>query len=135
MTSQPSSRTIPLTEEELAIGKASVVTGKVRVHTRTESLQEIAEAELERETVEVTRVPVDREINEIPCIRTEGDLTIVPVVEEVLVVEKRLFLKEEIHLRRRRTTEIVSVPVEVRKQRAEIERIDFANHEQQEKPR
>jgi uncharacterized protein (TIGR02271 family) len=135
MSDQSSSQPIPLAEEELAIGKTSVVTGKVRVHTRVQHLEKIAEAELERETVEVTRVPVDREINEIPHIRTEGDLTVVPVVEEVLVVEKRLFLKEEIHLRRRRTTEVVSVPVEVRKQQAEIERIDFADHEQQEKSR
>jgi len=56
-----------------------------------------------------------------PEIRTEGDVTIVPVLEEVLVVEKRLVLKEELHIRRRIETETVEVPVILRKQRAIIE--------------
>ena len=51
-----------------------------------------------------------------------GDLTIVPVVEEVLVVEKRLVLKEELHIRRTSQTELVEVPVTLRKQRAVVER-------------
>ena len=74
------------------------------------------------ESVEVTRVPVNREIDTAPSIRTEGDVTIIPVVEEVIVVEKRLVLKEEIHLRRTVTREDVAVPVKLRKQRAIIER-------------
>jgi stress response protein YsnF len=48
----------------------------------------------------------------------------VPVLEEVLVVEKRLVLKEELHIRRRATTETVEVPITLRKQRAVVERID-----------
>jgi stress response protein YsnF len=42
-----------------------------------------------------------RIVETAPEIRTEGDVTILPVVEEVLVVEKRLVLKEELHIRRR----------------------------------
>jgi stress response protein YsnF len=57
-----------------------------------------------------------------PGIRTEGDVTIVPVLEEVLVVEKRLLLKEELHIRRGVETETVEVPVTLRKQRAVVER-------------
>jgi stress response protein YsnF len=74
--------------------------------------------------VEVTRVPIARIVETAPEIRTEGDLTIVPVLEEVLVVEKRLMLKEELHIRRRAATETVEVPVTLRKQRAIVERID-----------
>jgi stress response protein YsnF len=44
------------------------------------------------------------------------------VLEEVLVVEKRLVLKEELHIRRRVETETVEVPVTLRKQRAVVER-------------
>ena len=54
------------------------------------------------EEADVRRVPVNRVITEIPQTRQEGDVTIVPVVEEVLVVEKRLLLKEEIHIERKR---------------------------------
>lgn len=63
-------------------------------------------------------------MSEAPQVRIEGDVTIVPVMEEVLVIEKRLMLVEEIHIRRVATREDVSIPVELRKQRATIERED-----------
>lgn len=55
-----------------------------------------------QEDVEVERIPVNRFIDGPVETRQEGDLTIVPVVEEVLTVQKRLLLKEEVHIRRRR---------------------------------
>lgn len=109
--------------EELHVAKQQITTGKVRVQTTTEVVEEIAQASLAHEIVEVSRVPVGRDIDRAPEIRTEGDLTIVPVVEEVLVVEKRLVLKEELHVRRRVRTEAVAVPVQLRKQRATVERL------------
>ena len=114
---------IPLVEETATIGKREVVTGRVRVRTVTDTLEELARADVQRETVEVTRVPVDRMIESSPEIRTEGDVTIVPIIEEVLVVEKRLVLKEELHIRRRVAAETVEVPVTLRKQRAIVERL------------
>jgi stress response protein YsnF len=48
-------------------------------------------------------------------------VTIIPVLEEVLVVEKRLVLKREIRIRKR-SSETVEIPVSLRKQRAEVER-------------
>ncbi len=114
---------IPLAEEELRLDKRQITTGKVRVRTVTDVVDEIARASLDTETVEVTRVPVDRMVDRAPEIRTENGVTIVPVLEEVLVVEKRLVLKEELHIRRRIETESVEVPVELRKQRAIVERL------------
>jgi stress response protein YsnF len=67
---------------------------------------------------------VDRVVSEAPGVRTEGGVTIVPVLEEVLFVEKRLVLKEELHIRRTATTETVELPVTLRKQRAVIERVE-----------
>jgi uncharacterized protein (TIGR02271 family) len=118
-----SEEVIPLVEETATVGKRQVVTGRVRVQTVTDTIEELAHADVERETVEVTRVPVDRMVETAPKIRTEGDVTIVPVLEEVLVVEKRLVLKEELHIRRRVAAETVEVPVTLRKQRAIVERI------------
>ena len=115
---------IPLVEETATIGKREVVTGRVRVRTVTDTLEELARADVQRETVEVTRVPVDRMIESAPEIRTEGDVTIVPILEEILVVEKRLVLKEELHIRRRVAAETVEVPVTLRRQRAIVERLD-----------
>jgi stress response protein YsnF len=68
-------------------------------------------------------VPIDRVVDVAPAVRTENDVTIVPVVEEVLVVEKRLVLKEELHIRRKAETKPVEVPVTLRKQRAVVERL------------
>jgi hypothetical protein len=55
------------------------------------------------EDVEVERVPVNRIIDQPVETRHEGDTMIVPVVEEVVTIQKRLLLKEEVHIRRRRT--------------------------------
>jgi uncharacterized protein (TIGR02271 family) len=114
---------IPIAEEELRLDKRMVTTGKVRVRTSVDIETEMVKATLEGETVEVTRVPIDRIVDHAPDIRTEDDVTIIPILEEVLVVEKRLVLKEELHVHRRRTTEDVETPVELRKQRAVIERV------------
>lgn len=122
---EPSSDTevIPITEEELRLDKREVTTGKVRVRTSVDVETELVRATLEGETIEVTRVPIDRIVERAPEVRTENDVTIIPILEEVLVVEKRLVLKEELHLHRRRTIEDVETPVELRKQRAIIERV------------
>ena len=119
-----SEETIALAEEVLKVGKREVVTGRVRVRTETETVETAARADLEGESVEVTRVPRDEFVEAAPPVRTEGDVTILPVVEEVLVVETRLLLKEEIHVRRTATRETVEIPVTLRRQRAVVERID-----------
>lgn len=114
---------IPIVEEEARIGKREVVTGRVRLRTEVEIVREPVSATLEEDVVEVTRVPVDRMIDAVPETREEDGVTIVPVVEEVLVVEKRLVLKEEVHIRRVRRSETVEVPVELRKERVVVERL------------
>ena len=114
---------IPIVEEELRLDKREAVTGRVRVRTVVEVVEEMAQASLDEETVEVTRVPVDRMVDEAPAIRTENDVTIVPVLEEVLVVEKRLVLKEELRIRLQTRSEDVQIPVQLRKQRAVVERL------------
>jgi uncharacterized protein (TIGR02271 family) len=113
---------VPVTEEVLTVDKRTVPSGRVRVETRTETVTALAEAALETNDVEVERVPVGREIDGIPEVRTEGDVTIVPVVEERIVVERRLVLREEVHIKRRRTVETVRAPVELRRQQVVISR-------------
>jgi stress response protein YsnF len=75
---------------------------------------------------------LEREIDAAPPIRTEGDVTIIPVVEEILVVEKRLMLREEIHVRQTATTQSVEVPVTLRKQEAVIDRQDVTTNANEE---
>lgn len=117
-------RTLPLFEEKAAVGVRTVDRGRVRVTTRVLTHEDSVVRFLTRETVEVVRVPVGREVEAVPALREEPDGTIVvPVVEERLVVETRLVLREEVHLRRRRETETVTVPVSLRREEAEVRRL------------
>ena len=113
---------IPLVEEVAHVTKERVGTGRVTVKTVTDAFDETVEAELMREAVSVTRVPIDREVTTVPQIRTEGNVTIVPVLEEILFVEKRLVLKEEIHITRASVTDTFASHVTLRRQRAVVGR-------------
>lgn len=113
---------LPLVEEVLNIEKQQT-TRKVRVHTKLEIVEERIEEELTTEQVFVTRKTVNAYVDAAPTIRTVGDLTIIPVLEEVLVLEKKLLLKEEIYIQRKEIRETVVETVPVRKQRAVIEAV------------
>jgi len=126
MRGEDESPTIPLAEERLDVSVSKAVTGRVRVSTRTETVEDVVRQELRSVRAEVVRVPVNRTLEPgetPPAARTEGDVTIVPVFEEIVVVEKRLVLKEELHITQQTTTEQIEVPVELRKQRAVVERL------------
>jgi uncharacterized protein (TIGR02271 family) len=113
---------IPLVEEQLSIAKRQVESSRVRVHVTVEQRQEFITEQLMRDEVEVERVPRNVRVTELPHVRLEGNTTIVPVVEEVLVVEKALVLVEEIHISRRSVAEDARIPVSIRSERATIER-------------
>jgi len=117
--------TIALAEETAKVTLREAETGRVRITTRTEVSTEVIRQELQGMRAEVVRVPVDRTLEPgetPPTPRTEGDVMIIPIFEEVVFVEKRIVLKEELHITQRVTTETVEVPVELRKQRASVER-------------
>ena len=114
--------TIPLVEEKLSVAKRVVPTARVRISTVVDERQEWVREDLRREEATVERVPVGREVTEVPEVRQEGDILIVPVVEEVLVVEKRLVLKEELHVRKTHSVERFEEPVVLRATRAVVER-------------
>ncbi len=114
---------IPLVEEQLTVSTRAVETGRVRVRTVVDEHTEYARADLFRDAVQIERVPVDREVAAVPIVREEGDTLIFPVVEEVLVIEKRLILKEEVRLTRTRTAEAFEQPVTVRSTRAIVDRL------------
>ena len=114
---------IPVFEEEVVVDKHSVVTGQVRVRTITESVDDVAHATLEKQNIEIRRVPIDQIVDTPPLVRTEGDVTIIPVLEEQLVVEKRLLLKEEIHIHRHTDSDVIEEPITRRKQRVVVDRL------------
>lgn len=119
-----SRQTLELAEEFASVEIVREELGLVRVRTVTDSIDDVVSATVRGEMVEVTRHPVDREVDTAPEPRTEGDVTIIPVVEERAVVVTRLFVTEEIHVRRKVTEEPTELPVSLRRQRVVVERVD-----------
>jgi uncharacterized protein (TIGR02271 family) len=114
---------IPVMAEEAAISTEEVVRGVVRVHKRVETYEETLDAALTTETVTVERVPVNTLVEgEAPQMREENGVIIIPVLEEVLVVEKRLLLREEVRLTRQATTAGNPQVVTLRRETVEVER-------------
>ena len=118
---------IPLVEERLSVSKRQVENGRVRVHVTIEEHEETIAEQLMRDDLQIERVPRNQRLDEVPHVRLEGNTTIIPVVEEVLVVEKALVLVEEIHICRRSVAEPVEIPVTLRSEQARVERQDAAD--------
>jgi len=119
--------TVPVHEERLHVETHEVDTGRgVRVHKHVAEQPETVRQELWHEQIDVERVPLDSVVAVLPQVRHEGDTMIVPVVEEVLVVEKRYRIKEEVHIRRRRTAEMHEATVPLKSEELTIERFDNA---------
>ena len=113
---------VPLSEEFVTVDKRVEETGVVRVHKQTSERSETVRFETNHESVSVERVPIDRIVEGPVEIRQEGDVTVIPVLEEVVVVEKRLMLREEVRVTRTRTTVPEERTVTLRKEQAVVER-------------
>ena len=118
-------QTIELLEETLRVAKRTVERGRVRVSVLTETEQRQVRETLRSSRVEVEHVAVGRRLEAgeaMPQSRTENDVLIIPVVEEMLVMEKRLVVVEEMHIRIVQSQEAIEQAVPLRRQRAEVER-------------
>lgn len=113
---------ISLVEERLVVGRRVEETGVVRLHKSVTEREETVRLQTVNETFSVERVPMDAVLQEPVGVRQEGDTTIYPIMEEVLVVEKRLMLREEIRVTRVRTEVPQERTVVLRKEEAVVER-------------
>jgi stress response protein YsnF len=119
--------TLRLGEEIVAgVRKRERETGRVRVSLRTDTVVQAVTGSLARTRVEVERTAIHRTLEpgeSVPRPRHEADGTaVLPVLEEVLFVERRLVLVGEVRVRGRREEETVTETVALRRQRAEIGR-------------
>lgn len=118
---------IPVIEERLSVSKRTVRTGIVKIEKAVEAHDYIVTESLRSENAVVERVTIGEEVDasQPPQVRIENGVTIIPVLEEVLVVEKRLILKEELHVRQVSSEELFSQPVSLRKERLTVSRTDL----------
>ena len=118
---------LTLLAEELTVGKEAVETGRVRVSKQTHTRDVAINEALLRESAEIERIPIGRQIFEMPSVRHEGETIIVPIVEEVIHTERRLMLKEEVRITRRKITEQFHDRVTLRYQEAVVTRVQSAS--------
>ena len=112
---------VPVLAERLTAEARPIELGELRVHTRVDVVEETVRRAVERDELDVERVPVNRPLDAPVAQRTEGEWLVIPVMEEVLVVRKQLVLKEELRIRTRRVTEEQEVRETVRRGRVELE--------------
>lgn len=111
------STTIPIVEERVRVAVRPAPEQRLRIRRRVVSRPELVETPIVHERIDVERVAVDQIIDDIPSAREEGDVLIIPCVEEEVVVQKRLRLREELRIR------------VVREERTHRETVELRRHE------
>jgi uncharacterized protein (TIGR02271 family) len=114
---------IPVIEEHMTVEKEVIEAAKVHVRTKVTEEEATVYLPITSELYEVRRVEVDKVYNTAPPVRYEGDTIIVPVIEEIVVVEKRYKVKEEVHLVKHTTETPFMQQVTLRKENVQVDRI------------
>jgi uncharacterized protein (TIGR02271 family) len=121
--------TIPVHQEELHVGTRTVDTGAgVRIHTSVTERPVAVDQAVRHDELSVTRVPIDRIVaaGDTPVQRYEGDTLIIPVLEEVLVIERRVRIKEELHITKTQRETHHTETVLLKSEHVSVERFDDA---------
>jgi uncharacterized protein (TIGR02271 family) len=114
---------LPIVEEVAYLDKKVVEAGRVRVSKKVTETEQVFDEPMLREEVTVERVPMHQYVDVAPQVRYEGDLMIIPVVEEQYVMQKRLVLVEEIRLRKEQLEIHQPQKMRLRKEKVEVRRV------------
>ena len=119
------SAVIAVTEERLDVSKRLVESGRaIRLRKLVHEEVVTVDEPLITEVTEVERVAVGRPVDEAVAVRYEGDVMIVPVVEERLVTRKELVLVEEIRVTTRKLPRSLPSQTTLRREEIIVERLD-----------
>jgi len=91
--------------------------------TKVSKREHVVDEPVVAEEISVERVPVDRWVDAPLAVRQEGDTTVIPLHEEVVLVETRLKVTEEVRITRRRSTLRARERVTLRREEAIIDRL------------
>lgn len=111
---------VPVVEEQLKVDKRMVELGAVELRKTVEEFQDVRNLPLTFDQLDVERVPVNRPLTAPLEPRYEGDVLIIPVMEEVLVVEKRLMLVEEVRIHKRQVVRDQQINETLRREHIEV---------------
>ena len=118
-------RVLPVLEEQLDIRKVAVETGAVRVRKIVHEESRTVDMSLMQEEVSVTRVPVNKVVEDKFHSRQEGDTLVIPIFKEV--VTRHLVLVEEVRITTRRNPENSTQQITLKREEAVVERYDAAS--------
>jgi stress response protein YsnF len=128
-TGQGGDIVIPVLQEEMTVGTRLVDTGRgVRVHKHVVETPHVIEQALLQDALAIEHVAIGRLLadDELPQVRQEGDVLIVPVIEEVLVLQTRRSLKEEVRIVRSSRLVQQQQTVLLKSEQVVVERFDDA---------
>ncbi len=118
--SEGQSLVIPVIQEKLQIEKEVVESGKVQISKKVFEEETQKDVLILEEDIIVEKIAINKYVDKAPpAVRQDGNVTIVSVVKEVLVVEKRLMLVEELHITKQQTEK--SVPIKATLLREEVD--------------
>lgn len=94
---------IPVVAEQLVVLTMEKDTGGVRAVKTVRQNEQLIDVPLLREQVAIERKSIQKMLEEPAQARQEGEVFIIPVMEEVLTIKRQFLLKEEIHIRKTQT--------------------------------
>jgi uncharacterized protein (TIGR02271 family) len=109
-------------QEKANIDKRVVESGKVYIHKKVHETDEEIAVPVSHEAVTIKKIPVNKYVDAAPSVRNEGNTTIIPVIKEVLVIEKKLLLVEEVHVIKDIVEKTEEHTIPLRKEEIEVER-------------
>jgi uncharacterized protein (TIGR02271 family) len=115
---------VPVLQELLDVHITPVETGRVRIRKMVHEREEMVDPPLWRDEVVIERVSINRVVEGPISVRSEGDTLIIPLFEEVVVVEKRLLLKEELRITTQRVETHTAQRVTLRREEAVVEHVN-----------
>jgi uncharacterized protein (TIGR02271 family) len=118
---------VPVVQEELTVSKHSVDAGKgIRIEKHVHERDEKIILPLVHENLSIEHVDIGTLVSpcNLPVARMEGDAYIIPILEEVVVLEKKILLKKEVRITRKKSTVPHVEKVRLRTEQISVERFD-----------
>jgi uncharacterized protein (TIGR02271 family) len=116
---------IPVIHEHAVVHREVVETGKVHIRKTVSSEDVRINLPITNESYDIEHVKVESQMLDTPPppVRYEGDVMIIPVLEEITVVQKKYKVVEELRITRRVTETPMVQEITLRKEHIQVERL------------
>jgi uncharacterized protein (TIGR02271 family) len=113
---------INVLKERALIQKNIVEKAKVHIEKKVHHTEETIHIPVVSEEVEIKKIAVNQYVETVPPVRYEGDTIVIPAIKEILIVEKKLLLVEEVYVTKHTNTTSEEKNVMLREEEIIVER-------------